>query len=156
MKAPGERKSTSISKPSSGPAPTPQQTTTPAPTPALAPSSSPNPSTSTGNNINKLANDVSIVGRLQFTERLVFDGRIKGEIKSDGALAVQGQAIVEATVSVKTLLVEGKIIGDIFATESVRLGPSAVVIGDITTGNLIIEAKASFSGQAKIGSPTAA
>ena len=106
---------------------------------------------------NKLAEDVIIEGKLSFTERLVFDGRIKGEVESsDGSLAVQPKAIVEAKVTVKSLLVEGKVVGDIIATESVRLAPTAVVIGDITTGNLTVEPNANFKGQATIGKPTQA
>ena len=97
-----------------------------------------------------------IEGTLRFTNRLIFDGRLKGEIKSEGSLSVQAQAIIEATVNVRNLLVEGKIVGNILATDSVRLAPSAVVIGDITTASLTVDPNASFSGQATIGKSTGA
>ena len=105
--------------------------------------------------MNKLANDVSIEGSLRFSNRLIFDGKLKGEIISDGSLTVQSHAIVEATVSVKNLLVEGKIVGNITATESVRLSATAIVVGNITTANLKVEPNASLKGQAKVGPVTA-
>lgn len=153
-----------VSQSSPAPAHTPKQKPAPAPQPTSKPAPAASPASqsttshleaSSSQRVNKLANDVQIQGKLRFTDRLIFDGRIKGEITSNGALTIQGKAIVEASVSVKTLLVEGKIIGNIHATESVRLGATSVVIGDISTGRLTVEPHASFKGQAKIGSPTA-
>ena len=153
--------SPSAANPTSGPAPAPQKAPAPPSQATAAPtatnaSEASERSTPANGNISKLANDVSIEGSLRYPNRLIFDGKLKGEIKSDGYLSVQSQAYVEAIVSVKTLLVEGKIVGNIFATESVRLAPSAIVVGDITTASLTVEPNASFTGQAKIGKPSVA
>ena len=156
MTAPTGNKYTSqTTTPSTGPAPVSQKVSLPT-SAATTASVAPESRAPASDNINKLGNDVHIEGNLRFANRLTFAGRLKGEIKSDGALAVQSQAVVEANVTVKSLLVEGKIVGNILATESVRLSASAVVIGDITTASLSIEPNTSFSGQAKIGQPTGA
>lgn len=125
-----------------------QQRVDPSPTPAR---SQPAPTTQGGN---KLAHDVIIDGKLKFTERLIFDGRLKGEIVSSGSLSLQGQSLVEATITVKTILIEGKVVGEITATESARLAPSAVVIGNITTPSLTVDPGATFQCRAIIGKPT--
>ena len=103
---------------------------------------------------NSLGNDVLIEGELKFTDALNFDGHLKGEIVSEGALTLQPNSVVEASISVKSIVVAGKVVGDITATESVHLAPSAVVIGDISTGSLTMEPNSSFQGQGKIGSPS--
>lgn len=104
--------------------------------------------------MNKLANDVSIEGKLVFTDRLIFDGRLKGEIFSEGSLTIQQQAVIDAQIRVKSVMVEGKVVGDITATESVHLGPTARVVGHITTRSLSVEPQAHFQGQATVGKPS--
>ena len=104
-----------------------------------------------GKGVNNLANDVVVNGKLRFNDRLVFNGHLMGEIESEGSLAVQPEAVIEAKISVGSIFVEGKVVGDITATESVRLAASAIVIGDISTGNLTVEPEATFQGQARIG-----
>lgn len=116
-------------------------------------SSQSSPSTVASTQANFLGNDVAIEGTLRFTDSLAFDGRLKGEIISDGALSLQPDSVVEASVAVKSLVISGKVIGDIKATDSVHLAGTAVVIGDITTASLTMEPSASFQGQGKIGQP---
>lgn len=135
------------------PAPAPTAQSTPKKTPAAAPST-PSPAATANVASNALANDVLIEGTLRFADNLVFDGRLKGEITSNGALSLHPNAVVEAAISVKTLIIAGKVVGNITATESVHLAASAVVVGDITTGSLTMEPNASFQGQGKIGQPT--
>lgn len=100
---------------------------------------------------NFLASDVSIQGDLRFAGSLVFDGRLRGETKSEGALSLQSNALLEGDISVKSLIVAGKVVGNVTATESVHLTATGVVIGDIITGELSMEANAVFRGQAKVG-----
>lgn len=157
MSAPQAEKT--VSKPAAAPrTPAPHETKKPSPSPttqAATPASTPRPApeqtAATGNSANKLAHDVTVDGKLVFKDRLIFDGRLKGEIQSEGALAIQNQAVVEATIKVKSLLVEGKVVGNIVATDSVRLGATAVVIGDIQTASLTVEPNATFQGQGIIG-----
>ena len=123
--------------------------------PAASPAATPQMRASDSALANVISNDVTIEGELKFSDALVFDGRLKGQIISDGgALTIQPNALVEASVAVKTLIIAGKVVGNITATESVHLAANAVVIGDITTGSLTMEPNASFQGQGRIGQPT--
>ncbi|WP_308990145.1 bactofilin family protein [Roseibacillus persicicus] len=134
-------------------APAAQQRVDPKPAPSPSPAAQAPMNTQGGN---KLAQDVVIDGKLKFVDRLVFNGRLKGEITSEGALALQAQSLVEATITVKTVVIEGKVVGNVMATESARLLPSAVLIGNITTPSLTVDSGATFQGQATIGKPTLA
>lgn len=126
----------------------------PAAAKAASPAATPQMRASDSALANVISNDVTIEGELKFSDALVFDGRLKGQIISDGALTIQPNALVEASVAVKTLIIAGKVVGNITATESVHLAANAVVIGDITTGSLTMEPNASFQGQGRIGQPT--
>ena len=91
------------------------------------------------------------------------DVEIKGSIKSDGALQIDGQVEGDVTsgdvtigstgrivgeIKAETLRVKGKIVGSIRARK-VELETGASVEGDIFHAALIIQPDASFEGQVK-------
>src|SRR5574341_697346 len=78
------------------------------------------------------------------------DGHIEGEIVSSGALVVGESAVIDAEVSVGTLVCGGKITGNVTATERVQLLNPAVVTGSIKTPSLMIEAGVRFNGQCEM------
>lgn len=122
--------------------------------PAAAAVSSVQASAYTAPTVNSLCEDVVVEGELKFTDHLAFDGRLTGEISSDGDLTLLAKSVVEATISVKSIVVHGKVVGNITASESVHLTSTAVVVGDITTGSLTMEPNSSFQGQGRIGQPS--
>jgi cytoskeletal protein CcmA (bactofilin family) len=78
------------------------------------------------------------------------DGHIEGEIVSTGTLVVGESAVIDAEVSVGTLVCGGKITGNVTATEKVQLLTPAVVTGSIKTPSLMIEAGVRFNGQCEM------
>jgi len=102
---------------------------------------------------NVLSSDVEIKGTVKFTNDLVVDGKIEGEISSDGNLTVGENARIKAEVKTGTLVVYGKIHGNITVTDRVELKASAEVVGDIKTKTLAIEAGAIFVGKSTVGTP---
>lgn len=78
------------------------------------------------------------------------DGHIEGEIVSTGTLVVGETAVIDAEVSVGTLVCGGKITGNVTATEKVQLLNPAVVTGSIKTPALMIEAGVRFNGQCEM------
>ncbi|MBM3862968.1 MAG: polymer-forming cytoskeletal protein [Verrucomicrobia bacterium] len=103
---------------------------------------------------NVLSSDVDIKGTVKFTNDLVVDGSIEGEIASDGSLTIGENARIKAQIRTTTVAVYGKVIGNIVAAERVDLKSTAEVIGDIKAKTLSIDAGAVFSGKAIIGTPT--
>ncbi len=105
---------------------------------------------------NILSTDVEIKGTVKFTNDLVVDGKIEGEISSDGNLTVGENARIKAEIKTATVVVYGKVHGNINATDRVELKSSAEVVGDIKAKTLSIEAGAIFVGKSTVGTPAQA
>lgn len=105
---------------------------------------------------NVLSSDVEIKGSVKFTNDLVVDGKIEGEINSDGNLTVGENARIKAEIKTATVIVYGKVHGNLTATDRVELKASAEVVGDIKAKTLAIEAGAIFVGKSTVGTPTQA
>jgi cytoskeletal protein CcmA (bactofilin family) len=103
---------------------------------------------------NVLSTDVEIKGIVKFTNDLVVDGKIEGEIHSDGNLTVGENARIKAEIKTATVIVYGKVHGNLTATDRVELKASAEVVGDIKAKTLSIEAGAIFVGKSTVGTPT--
>ena len=102
---------------------------------------------------NVLSTDVEIKGTVKFTNDLVVDGKIEGEIHSDGNLTVGENARIKAEIKTATVIVYGKVHGNLTATDRVELKASAEVVGDIKAKTLSIEAGAIFVGKSTVGTP---
>ena len=105
---------------------------------------------------NVLSSDVEIKGTVKFTNDLVVDGKIEGEITSDGNLTVGENARIKAEIKTATVVVYGKVHGNLTATDRVELKASAEVVGDIKAKTLSIEAGAIFVGKSTVGTPAQA
>jgi cytoskeletal protein CcmA (bactofilin family) len=144
---PASRQETAPPRPISPPAATPQQQQQPAPA-----ASAPRPSAGASRNV--LSSDVEIKGTVKFTNDLVVDGRIEGQITSDGSLTVGENARLRAEISTNSVIVYGKVHGNIIATDRVELKSSAEVVGDIKAKSLTVEAGAIFVGKSTVGTPS--
>lgn len=109
-----------------------------------------------GSGRNMLSSDVEIKGKVRFTNDLVVDGKIEGEIDSDGSLTVGENARVRAEIRTRSVVIYGKVHGNITVAERVELKANAELVGDIKAATLSIEAGAIFVGKSTVGAPTAA
>ena len=105
---------------------------------------------------NVLSSDVEIKGSVKFTNDLVVDGKIEGEISSEGNLTIGENARIKAEIKTATVVVYGKVHGNLTVSERVELKASAEVIGDIKAKTLSIEAGAIFVGKSTVGTPSQA
>jgi cytoskeletal protein CcmA (bactofilin family) len=106
------------------------------------------------NGRNVLSSDVEIKGKVKFTNDLVVDGLIEGEIYSDGSLTVGENARIKAEVHTRSVVVYGKVHGNITVTDRVELKANAELIGDIKAATVSIEAGAIFVGKSTVGAPS--
>jgi cytoskeletal protein CcmA (bactofilin family) len=91
-------------------------------------------------------------GKLFFEGRARIDGRLEGEVHSDGLLVVGPEATVQGLVEVHTLIVQGgRVHGDIHASELVELHAPAEVRGDIRTRALYMDKGVLFEGRCVTG-----
>ncbi len=108
---------------------------------------------------NVLNYDVSVVGILRFTDDLLVDGSVEGEISSDGVLTVGANASIQAgdknkvAVRTQSAVIHGKVVGDIVVTDRVVLAATAEVVGDVTAAKISIQEGAVFVGHCRVGSP---
>ena len=102
---------------------------------------------------NILSSDVEIKGTVKFANDLVVDGKIEGEIISNGNLTVGENARLKAEIRTGTVTVYGKVHGNITAASHIELKASAEVIGDIKASTLSMEPGAIFVGKSTVGAP---
>lgn len=111
---------------------------------------------------NVLNYDVSVVGILRFTDDLLVDGSVEGEITSDGVLTVGANASIQAgdknkvAVRTQSAIIHGKVVGDIVVTDRVELAATAEVVGDVTAAKISIQEGAVFVGMCRVGTPAVA
>lgn len=115
---------------------------------------SPTSTVAATNGRNVLSSDVEIKGKVKFTNDLVVDGLIEGEIFSDGSLTVGENARIKAEVHTRSVVIYGKVHGNITVTDRVELKANAELIGDIKAATISIEAGAIFVGKSTVGVPS--
>lgn len=100
---------------------------------------------------NVLSNDVEIKGSIKFSHDLIIDGKIEGEVVSDGSLTVGENALIKGEVKTRSVIIFGKVEGNITVQERCELKSNAILVGDISAGTLSIEEGATFMGQSSVG-----
>jgi cytoskeletal protein CcmA (bactofilin family) len=114
----------------------------------------------TGAAKNTLGPDVEIKGNLKFSGELTFDGKIDGEIQTDGVLNLGDSAVVNGNINAQTVVVRGKINGNIVAKEKIEIKTKAELFGDIRASKLSVEEGVTFVGKTEVNpnkiSPTPA
>ena len=114
-----------------------------------------------GSTRNVLNSDVTVVGTLRFTDDLLVDGSVEGEITSDGELTVGANAVIQAgeknkvAVRTKSAIIHGRVTGDVVVTERVELAATAELVGDITAARIAIQEGAVFVGHCTVGNASA-
>lgn len=100
---------------------------------------------------NVLANDVDIKGSIKFSHDLIIDGKIEGEVSSDGSLTVGENALIKGEIKTRSVIIFGKVEGNITVTERCELKSNSTLVGDVTAATLSIEEGATFLGRSQVG-----
>lgn len=103
----------------------------------------------TGNK-NVLTSDVEIHGTLKFAGELTFEGKIEGEIASDGALQLGDSAVVNGNINANSVIVRGKVNGNVTAKDKIEIKSKAELFGDIKAAKLVIEEGVTFVGKTEV------
>jgi cytoskeletal protein CcmA (bactofilin family) len=107
-------------------------------------------STVTDSTKNTLSSDVNIKGSIRFVNELTIDGKIEGEISSEGVLTVGENAEIQGEIRTKSVSVHGKVTGNITVDERCELKSQATLIGDLKASRLLIEEGATFVGKSEV------
>ena len=103
---------------------------------------------STSKNI--LTSDVELTGTLKFDTELIFDGKLDGEIISEGTLILGKNAVVKGEVRTKSVTIHGTVNGNVTVQERCELKSNAELLGDLKAMRIIIEEGATFIGHSEV------
>jgi cytoskeletal protein CcmA (bactofilin family) len=99
---------------------------------------------------NVLNSDVEIKGNIKFSGELTFDGKLDGEIHSDGVLNLGDGAVINGNITAQSVNVRGKVTGNITAKEKVDIKSKAELFGDIRATKLVIEEGVTYVGKTEV------
>ncbi len=89
---------------------------------------------------------VEFKGSINYQGSVRIDGRLDGELHTEGTLLVGQEAVITAKISAGSVISKGKITGDIEAKEKILLLSSANMDGSLNTPQLSIEEGVIFNG----------
>jgi cytoskeletal protein CcmA (bactofilin family) len=99
---------------------------------------------------NVLNAEVEIKGSLKFAGELTFDGKLEGEIQTDGVLNLGDSAVVNGNINAQSVVVRGKVNGNINAKDKIEIKSKAELFGDIRATKLIVEEGVTFVGRTEV------
>ncbi|MCP9449830.1 MAG: polymer-forming cytoskeletal protein [Nitrospira sp.] len=98
-----------------------------------------------------LAKGVDFRGVIHFEGTIRVDGRLEGEVHTNGTLIVGEQGVIKGLISAGTVMTSGKINGTVTALEKVQINKPGILIGDVRTAAIAIEDGAHFHGMCDMG-----
>jgi cytoskeletal protein CcmA (bactofilin family) len=101
--------------------------------------------------INIIRSGTEITGDIICKGGIRIDGKLVGNLKSEGKVVVGEQGIVEGNISCAYATISGGVKVNITVNELLTLKSTANLVGEITTNKLQIEPGANFSGSCKMG-----
>src|SRR5260370_27546774 len=99
-----------------------------------------------------LSSDVEIKGSIKFQKELLIDGKVEGEIHSDGVLTIGENADIRGEIKTKSITVYGKVQGNITVGERCELKSRCTLQVDLKAARLVIEEGATFIGKSEVTS----
>jgi cytoskeletal protein CcmA (bactofilin family) len=101
-----------------------------------------------------LETGVEMEGNMKVASGLIrLNGRIKGDIVSEGAVVVHDQGEVEGNIQCREMSITGKVKGTVHAKERLEIKEHGIVLGDIHTTCLLVDPGGFFDGECHM--PTA-
>ena len=97
-----------------------------------------------------LGRDTEFEGKFSFTGAVRVDGKISGEIFSNGTLIVGESAVINSKIHVADIIISGEIHGDIFAEKKIEITVPGKLFGNIKTPKLVLEEGVIFEGNCKM------
>ena len=89
-------------------------------------------------------------GKLNFTGSVRLDGRVTGQITSQGLLIIGPKGLIQSDIAAETIIICGEVRGEVVASERIELRPPAQVYGTLTTPSLTIHEGVLFEGNCRM------
>jgi cytoskeletal protein CcmA (bactofilin family) len=97
-----------------------------------------------------LNSDVEIKGNIKFSGELTLDGKLEGEIHTDGTLQLGDNATINGNINAQSVVVRGKVHGNISVREKIEIKSKAELFGDIRASKLVIEEGVTYVGKTEV------
>jgi cytoskeletal protein CcmA (bactofilin family) len=109
------------------------------------------PDTGSSASKNVLGNDIDVKGTIKFESELNFDGKLEGEIISEGGILTLGKnADIHGELKAKSIVVHGSVTGNITVADRCELKSTSELHGDLTATRIAIEEGAIFIGKSEV------
>lgn len=94
-----------------------------------------------------IGTETTLEGVLSSKSTLRIDGKIIGEVKSEGHIIIGKTGEIHGDIHSKSLTIEGTAEGNMFIQERVQLASTSHLTGDIHAASIEIEQGAIFNGR---------
>lgn len=101
--------------------------------------------------INIIRSGTEINGDINCRGDIRIDGKLVGNLISDGKVVVGEEGVVEGNIKCANATISGGVKVNIQVNELLSLKSTANLVGEINTNKLMIEPGANFSGSCKMG-----
>jgi cytoskeletal protein CcmA (bactofilin family) len=93
-----------------------------------------------------LSSDIDFSGTLNFEKSFLIRGRLSGEIDARGLLVVDEEAVVEANINARRVVIRGAVKGNVTAAEKVEVTITGKLQGNVTAPEILMETGCVFNG----------
>lgn len=94
-----------------------------------------------------IGSDMVVEGDLRAKEAVRVEGKVTGDVESDGALIISAGGSVKGNVKGSSIIIGGSVEGDLTSGGRTEVASTGKVIGNIRTKSLIVDENAVFQGQ---------
>ena len=104
----------------------------------------------TGSSKNVLNSDVEIKGNIKFTGELTMDGKLDGEVHTEGTLQLGDSAVINGNINAHSVSIRGKVHGNVTVKDKIEIKSKAELFGDIRASKLVIEEGVTYVGKTEV------
>lgn len=97
-----------------------------------------------------IASDVQITGTIKTSGAVQFNGKLEGDLHSEGDTTIGKSAEVKGNLHVNSISIAGTIKGNITAKDRIQMLATAQVHGDIKAKRLTVEDGVTFIGRSEV------
>jgi len=97
-----------------------------------------------------IGESVVVEGEFNGHGNIVIEGKLNGNIKTDGHILIGEKAEIKANIESNSAFISGKVTGNIKIENSIDIAKSASIRGDIEASSIAVEAGSKINGNIKM------
>jgi cytoskeletal protein CcmA (bactofilin family) len=97
-----------------------------------------------------IGESVVVEGEFNGHGNIVIEGKLNGNIKTDGHILIGDKAEIKANIESDSAFISGKVSGNIKVNTSIDIAKSASIRGDIEASSIAVEAGSKINGNIKM------